>query len=98
MAELTLDDCKRCGACCIDQLLPLVPDDQVPIHMINGAVMGTQGGRCIALRGRLGIDPRCSIYDQRPMVCRVFPPGSQQCHTIRRAWYFPTPTNERIQQ
>jgi Fe-S-cluster containining protein len=39
--------------------------------------------RCICLEGRLG-NVRCSIYDERPGLCREFEPGSPDCLAARR--------------
>ena len=41
------------------------------------------GGRCQALRGEIGTDCKCSIYDRRPAVCREFEPGSDGCLAAR---------------
>lgn len=85
-------DCSKCGACCVDQLLLLHTDDQVPLHMkepmqlTEGYRMRLVNGRCAAFRGRLGIDASCSIYDQRPDICRVMAPGSWACKDIRLEW------------
>ena len=47
-------DCTKCGACCIDQLIVIMPKDNVPLLMRDGNVMRKQLDRCIALRGRVG--------------------------------------------
>jgi len=39
--------------------------------------------RCRMLRGRVGRDATCSIYDERPDTCRAFEKGSAQCHEVR---------------
>jgi len=83
-------DCRACGACCIGQNIPLFFEDVVPVAMSNGHYMRHQGGRCTALRGRLGIDVSCSIYDQRPAVCRLMKAGSTACLRIRQNMSFPT--------
>lgn len=41
------------------------------------------GGRCKALRGVVGAECRCAIYDRRPAVCRQFEPGSEGCLAAR---------------
>lgn len=40
-------------------------------------------GRCAALAGRLG-DCRCTIYAERPSLCRQFEVGSAECLEARR--------------
>jgi hypothetical protein len=79
-------NCRTCGACCVEQVILLVAGDKVPILMSSdGMFMNKQGGRCIALTGRVGIDPCCSIYPNRPKICQVLPAGSQQCLMIRES-------------
>lgn len=39
--------------------------------------------RCVALSGRLG-DCRCSIYEQRPELCRELAAGAPDCLSSRR--------------
>lgn len=41
-------------------------------------------GRCVALRGRLGRQVLCAIYEARPRVCRRVEAGSALCHQYRR--------------
>ena len=40
-------------------------------------------GRSTALRGRLGRDVRCSIYEVRPRACRRVQPGDPDCERAR---------------
>jgi Fe-S-cluster containining protein len=42
------------------------------------------GGRCLALRGRIGRRVSCTIYDLRPEGCRKVEPGSARCLQYRR--------------
>lgn len=39
--------------------------------------------QCVALRGQLGEAVECSIYENRPTVCREFEPGSKECRDAR---------------
>ncbi len=41
--------------------------------------------RCIALKGVVGEDVSCSIYDRRPNVCRNFTAGDSVCDYARQA-------------
>lgn len=78
--------CQHCAACCVNgQLILVRPDDQVPHMMIVGYRMRMLAGRCVALTGRVGKDAACSIYEQRPEICRVFAPGSWACREVRQA-------------
>lgn len=75
--------CFGCGACCqhfrisfYHGELDSQPGGYVPADMtvqltpFRACMKGTEaGGRCIALQD----DTRCSIYEQRPSVCREFP-------------------------
>lgn len=82
-------DCTKCGACCMGQLVLLMPADKVPLMMRDDrgvAQMREVCGRCVALRGRLGIDTTCSIYEDRPEICRVLKPGCWACIDIRNQW------------
>ena len=80
---MSTPNCRTCGACCVEQVILLGAGDKVPILMSDGLFMNKQGGRCIALTGRVGIDPLCSIYPNRPKICRVFLAGSRQCLEVR---------------
>jgi Fe-S-cluster containining protein len=43
------------------------------------------GGRCVAFRDDLGDGrPGCSIYENRPEICRAFCAGSADCLAARR--------------
>jgi len=41
------------------------------------------GDRCAALDGVVGLSCSCRVYDARPQICRVFPPGSTNCLAAR---------------
>ena len=43
----------------------------------------TWDGKCIALEGALGEKVKCSIYEDRPSVCRQFEAGSEACLHLR---------------
>ena len=92
----TTPDCRKCGACCVEQVILLRQSDHVPLAMRDGMFMRKQGGRCVALAGRVGVDCRCSIYTQRPEICRVMKPGVHQCHMIRASLYLEPTTPELV--
>lgn len=77
--------CRGCGACCVNQLILVRPEDQVPVLMVDGVLMRKQWGRCIALSGRVGKEVTCTIYEKRPEICRVMALGSWACVEMRRA-------------
>ena len=75
-----------------------MPDERVPEwllhHDASGLVtlMKDEDGWCAA------VDPntfRCTIYDQRPSICRKYAMGSPGCRDAREQWFgggtFPTP-------
>ncbi len=49
------------------------------------------GNRCAALVGEIGTRAGCSVYKNRPLVCREFQPGSEDCITVRRSFKLPPP-------
>jgi Fe-S-cluster containining protein len=74
--------CENCLASCCRLLVRLLPGDRVPGHLLAEDDHGLQvmaqrdDGWCIALdRGSL----RCTIYRDRPQVCRDFAMGSPEC-------------------
>lgn len=82
-------DCQSCGACCSGLGVDVYGDDDVPDKFVKndrlfGPSMRERKGCCICLKGKIGVRVRCSIYDQRPTVCREFQPGSQQCLDSRK--------------
>lgn len=90
-------ECTECGACCFTadlEYLPLFDGDRarlgtaLAVHTVTtprGTFMRLADGRCAALvleavTGRA----LCSIYAQRPDVCRALERGSGQCRGDRR--------------
>lgn len=57
--------------------LVIVHDDGEP-HLRAEA-----DGRCLALRGRIGVRVECSIYRDRPSACRIVEAGSAECLKAR---------------
>lgn len=43
----------------------------------------TVGYRCVALKGTPGVNTRCDIYEERPILCRTYERGSQDCYRDR---------------
>ena len=74
--------CSNCQACCCSLEVRLISDTGVPYHHIDVDVHGNESmlrlddGWCSALnRDTL----MCSIYENRPWVCREFEMGSYEC-------------------
>lgn len=83
--------CQRCDAVCCRQTVLVMPEDtEVPRHMIAHTAHGLavmahdEDGWCVA------VDPtrmNCTIYAQRPGVCRAFQMGSRDCRDVREAYF-----------
>ncbi|WP_084227780.1 YkgJ family cysteine cluster protein [Lysobacter sp. A03] len=82
--------CQRCDAVCCRQTVLVMPEAlSVPRHMITRTPQGLsvmaqdEDGWCVA------VDPtrmNCTIYPQRPGVCRAFQMGSRDCRDVREAY------------
>ncbi len=85
--------CLSCGACCAYAYdWPELTDEsdahlaRIPIEMVDCAEgrMKCTGDRCCALQGEIGKSVSCTIYKNRPNVCRQFQPGTAGCAMVRR--------------
>jgi len=92
-STLTIDDCRRCGACCAySAAWPRFSlESEAALSRIPAAYadhdngrMRCIGERCAALKGKVGVAATCVIYDARPIVCRDCLPGDEACLTARR--------------
>lgn len=82
--------CGRCEAVCCRLKVVLLPGDVVPAWLLDHDEAGmpvlakNEEGWCAA------IDPErlcCTIYEQRPTICRDFEMGSADCRAERKSWY-----------
>lgn len=85
--------CTACGACCsyssdwprfsleTDVEIACIPEGLVAT---SGSGMRCVGDRCSALQGIVGAKTACSIYADRPHVCRACQPGDEECLMARR--------------
>ena len=85
--------CQACGACCAySRWCPrfTVEDDDeialIPAYLLDetGTGMRCDGDRCVALAGEIGVATGCTIYEERPAVCRECQPGDEECLMARR--------------
>lgn len=99
--DTPIPECLSCGACCVllfdvqltsNDLMPPenywdVPADGADGEIIVNRVLrrDSQTGRCLSLKGEIGRDIKCDVYEQRPESCRLFEAGSDKCHALRRA-------------
>jgi Fe-S-cluster containining protein len=81
--------CSACPAVCCQLKVLLIAGDDPPEHFIDldddgHQIMGkSDDGWCVALdRDAM----RCSIYEQRPFVCREFAMGGFDCIDERENW------------
>jgi len=80
--------CENCQACCCRLQVMLITDTGVPEHFIESDEFGVQSmarlhdGWCAALnRDTMA----CTIYEQRPLICREFEMGDYECIVERTA-------------
>jgi hypothetical protein len=58
-----------------------IPEDLIDL---DNERMQSYGHRCAALEGEIGRHVGCSVYGKRPLVCREFQAGSDDCLMVRR--------------
>ena len=87
-------DCRDCGACCAySESWPAFIGDGdgagIPDELIDfdRGRMLCHGDRCSALVGEVGRQAKCSVYTNRPLVCREFQAGSEDCVMVRRRFH-----------
>ena len=85
-AEETKVTCLNCQACCCRLEVMIITDTGVPSEHISVDEWGAEtmlrldDGWCSALdRDTL----KCSIYENRPLICREFEMGSYECRSER---------------
>jgi len=93
---LTALDCLACGACCAySESWPAFIGDGdangIPQEFIDAdeGRMRCHDKRCSALVGEIGKRAHCRVYAHRPLVCREFQPGSDDCVMVRRSFALP---------
>lgn len=94
-ARAAVPDCQACGCCCAwSDTWPVlmgprdgegIPDDLIDF---DNQRMQSWGHRCAALEGEIGCRVGCSVYADRPLVCREFQAGSDDCRMVRRRFGF----------
>ncbi len=80
--------CESCEACCCRLKVMLITDTGVPNHFIETDEYGSSSmaqlddGWCAALNRKTMM---CMIYENRPLVCREFEMGGDECIDERTA-------------
>ena len=83
-------DCLKCAACCGPAFDVVEVESDDPVVLKHPELIGKADGRLHILRKPgnscfcLGIDNKCSIYANRPICCREFERGSENCIFARR--------------
>lgn len=85
-ANCTTDDVKRMSRRVRLKLVSIVDSEGGR----NQAIPLRDDGTCIFLRGNVAEHVKCSIYDERPTICRRFESGSEFCIAARRDMGLPT--------
>lgn len=75
-------DCGSCDAACCRLQVLLIGDNEIPERLVGWSSWGGQVMERLADGWCAGVDRgtfRCTIYAQRPQVCRDFEMGSSEC-------------------
>lgn len=81
--------CSRCDAVCCHLTVVVFADDVVPRHLVTRNAQGVEvmardeEGWCVAVDAQ---HMRCSIYEQRPAICRIFTMGGPGCREARKTY------------
>jgi len=85
-ARAAAADCAHCDAVCCRLTVVLMPEDDVPARFTTRDPRGVhvmardEDGWCVAIdQGRMC----CSIYEQRPAICRKFRMDGPYCRDVR---------------
>jgi uncharacterized protein len=91
MSTLAIPACLGCGACCFgpgQRYVRVSGDDhlrlghaveRLSVFIENRCYMRMQDGHCAALSIRADGSFFCTVYAERPSVCRELARGSPQC-------------------
>jgi uncharacterized protein len=92
---VTTPECLSCGACCFSQLdsyVRVTGDDHARLgehaerlanFIGNRCYMRMHDGHCSALAVSAEGQFVCTVYEQRPEVCRALERDSSECHAER---------------
>lgn len=92
--------CDQCGACCRTKLVDVFEVDLLREPKLGAQMQplrepGLDGEigylNCLTNRACPFLDSecRCSIHPTRPVVCMLFPAGSDECEEARRVFGIP---------
>jgi Fe-S-cluster containining protein len=90
IASADKPDCAHCDAVCCRLTVVLMPEDDVPFRFTTVTEHGVtvmardEDGWCVAIdQARMC----CSIYEQRPQICRKFAMGGPYCLEVRADYH-----------
>ena len=100
--------CDNCGACCRTKLVDVFEVDLLREPRIGAQMQplrepGLDGEvgylNCLTNRACpfLNVESRCSIHPARPVVCVLFPAGSDECQEARRVFGIPLLEPDNVQ-
>ncbi len=81
--------CSRCDAVCCRLTVVLMPEDRIPGHLTEynddglHVMARNEEGWCVAVDN---LHLRCTIYEQRPAICRQFAMGGPYCREVRNEY------------
>jgi len=82
--------CDTCEAVCCRLTVVLMPEDRVPAWLIDRDEHGLEtlakgeDGWCAAVNPNTS---GCTIYADRPTICRKYAMGSPSCRDERHKWF-----------
>ncbi len=81
--------CSSCDAVCCRLTVLLMPEDNIPAHLTEYTDAGLhvmardEEGWCVAVDSH---HLNCTIYEQRPSICRRFVMGAPYCREVRNTY------------
>lgn len=107
-----IPDCIPCGACCVyglvipinrrepeplQRYIEVTLDDAPEIVIERVFERDPVDGRCVNMAGEVGVEIGCTVYPDRPQICRDFDAGSDRCFGYRRMYGIDPPlTDEEL--
>lgn len=109
-ASVPIPDCVTCGACCVYGLvIPINRRDPEPLERYIEVTLDDapevviervferdeRDGRCVNMAGEVGVEIGCTVYPDRPQICRDFDAGSDRCFGYRRMYGIDPPLTDK---
>lgn len=104
-----IPDCIPCGACCVyglvipierrapeplERYVEVTLDDAPEVVVERVFERNERDGRCSNLVGEVGTEIGCTVYADRPQICRDFDAGSDRCFGHRRMYGIDPPLGD----